>query len=377
MPSMRQPKPLRMLGVTAVSELLIKLALRNREHDQLSIIKDVISPFIPPVMLQDVHLRVMHLLGSTYSSYASPDIISYLLHILLHPRMTEVDLSELSFIGNVELDSLDVVENALIQLLPSMTQLTYVDLSTHRFKITFPSCSDEILETLAMFCPHLVGLNLNFNNRVTGKGLHFLHPVGDHTGCAKLEKLFILDCNVKPEDVALLICSISNLKIIGYKELGTSLRMLKCRPKTYGLWNSNNQLKLTHVDNTMSGVQRCDGAVVEFLGEACPQVENLKIRIHDDDLERIQRLDQLKHLEVRFFTSTHHPVGFCTEMYLKNYGSLLVSFTIYCEILLSRALLAIAEGCTNLKKLFIHANVFVKSLALDACKNKLQKLEVL
>ncbi|XP_066982996.1 uncharacterized protein [Macrobrachium rosenbergii] len=374
MPSQRQPKQLRMSCVNATSDMIINQLLLCPELDREKSIQKLLYRYAPPVVIQDVLPCVMQLLGTLYSPCASPEIISSLLRILLHPRLTEVQLSELTYIGNVEHDSLDLFEAALIKQLPNMSQLTHLDLSTHRYKTTFPSCSDEILQVLGLHCPSLRVLNLNFNNRVTGSGLNYLYPSKDHPGCEKLERLFVQDCSIQPEDVAMVLCSFSDLELVGYKELGTSIRMLKSR----SLFRKRTGcLKLTHLDNTLSGVQRDDGDIVRLLVDLCPLMENLKVRVCDDNLNEIHKLKNLKHLEVRYYTGVHHPVGRCSELYLRTCGSQLTSFTIYCSTLLSRHILVIAESCVNLKKLFVHANMAEIDEPLDIDMNKLELLEML
>ncbi|XP_068210314.1 uncharacterized protein [Palaemon carinicauda] len=374
MPSQRQPKRLRLSCVIATSDMIINQLLSCPDLGREKSIQKLLYRYAPPIIIQDVLTCVMELLGTLYSPCASPEIISSLLRILLHPRLTEVHLSELTYIGNVEHDSLDMFEAELIKHLPEMSQLTHLDLSTHRYKTTFPSCSDEILQVLGSHCPNLKVLNLNFNNRVTGNGLSYLYPSKDYPGCGKLEKLFVQDCSILPEDVAVVLCSFQNLEIVGYKELGTSMRKLKSRSffrKRKGC------LKLTHLDNTLSGVQRDDGDIVKFLVDSCPFIENLKIRVCDENLNEIHKLQNLMHLEVRYFTGVHHPVGRCSELYLKTCGSRLTSFTMYCSVLHSQNILVIAESCVNLKKLFLHANIAVIDEPLDINRNKLEMIEML
>ncbi|XP_069172157.1 uncharacterized protein [Procambarus clarkii] len=217
------------------------------------------------------------------------------------------------------------------------------------------------------------------NNRVSGEGLLHLYPTDNQPGCIKLEKLFIQDCSVDPEDVAMLIHFFPNLQIVGYKELGTSLQILKSQPKKFGRRRRRWQycLKLTHVDNTSSRAQKCDGEIVDFVCETCPDIENLKVRVCDEDVEGLGNLAKLKHLELRFYTGVHHPIGRSTENYFKTHGCHLASLTIYCNRLHSNYVQIIAENCYNLTKLFLHANVSVVDRSLKNSCNKLQKLEVL
>ncbi|XP_064101240.1 uncharacterized protein LOC135211931 [Macrobrachium nipponense] len=172
----------------------------------------------------------------------------------------------------------------------------------------------------------------------------------------------------------MVLCSFSDLELVGYKELGTSIRMLKSR----SLFRKRSGcLKLTHLDNTLSGVQRDDGEIVKLLVDLCPLMENLKVRVCDENLNEVHKLKNLKHLEVRYYTGVHHPVGRCSELYLRTCGNQLTSFTIYCSTLLSHHILVIAESCVNLKKLFVHANMAEIDEPLDINMNKLEMLELL
>ncbi|XP_071527567.1 uncharacterized protein [Panulirus ornatus] len=379
MPPRRQPRQLLWSCISSASEMVIAQTLSCSDPLQEVSTRKLLHKYVPPLLLQDVLNCVLRQLSVHHSTHASPAVVSCLLRILLHPRVTDLKLSDLSYVGTVELETLDKVESTLMQLLPSMTQLTQLDLSTHRNKITLPSCSTGILQILGRSCPNLKLLNLNNNNRVTGEGLLHLYPADHQPGCIKLEMLFIQDCSVEPEDVAMLIHFFPNLQLVGYKELGTSLQMLQSQPKKFGRKRRRCQynLKLTHVDNTMSRVQRCDGDIVDFVCDACPDIENLKIRVCDEDVGELGKLHNLKHLELRFYTGVHHPISSSTVNYLTSHGSQLSSLTIFCNRLYSHHVKIIAENCRNLSKLFLFANVAVVDSPLKSSCNKLNKLEVL
>ncbi|XP_045607906.1 uncharacterized protein [Procambarus clarkii] len=379
MPLLHQPRGLLWSCISSTSEMVIAQTLSSPDHVQEVSTRMLLHKYLAPMLMQDVLGCVLRRLAIHHSAQASPTVISCLLRILLHPRITDLQLSDLSYVGSVELETLDKVELTLMKLLPSMTQLTQLNLSTHLNKITLPSCSSGILEILGRSCPNLTLLNLNSNNRVSGEGLLHLYPTDNQPGCIKLEKLFIQDCSVDPEDVAMLIHFFPNLQIVGYKELGTSLQILKSQPKKFGRRRRRWQycLKLTHVDNTSSRAQKCDGEIVDFVCETCPDIENLKVRVCDEDVEGLGNLAKLKHLELRFYTGVHHPIGRSTENYFKTHGCHLASLTIYCNRLHSNYVQIIAENCYNLTKLFLHANVSVVDRSLKNSCNKLQKLEVL
>ncbi|XP_042221234.1 uncharacterized protein LOC121865750 isoform X2 [Homarus americanus] len=352
--------------------------MRECQKKEMSTRK-LLLKYVPPMLIQDVLHSVLWRLTLHHSVHASPAVLSCLLRILLHPQMTDLQLSDLGYVGSVELETLDKVETTLMQLLPAMTKLTTLNLSTHRNKITLPSCSTGILQVLGRSCPNLKLLNLNNNNRVSGEGLLHLYPTDHQPGCIELEKLFIQDCSVEPEDVAMLIHFFPNLQLVGYKELGTSLQILKSQPKKFGRKRRRCQynLKLTHVDNSMSRVQKCDGEIVDFICETCPDIENLKIRVCDEDVGELGKLQKLKHLELRFYTGVHQPISSCTENHLRTNGCHLSSLTIYCNRLHSHHVQIIAENCTSLTKLFLHANVAVVDRVLESGSSRLSKLEVL
>ncbi|XP_063600246.1 uncharacterized protein LOC134776421 [Penaeus indicus] len=379
MPQLHQPRQLLWSCISAISEMVIAQTLSCPEPIQNVSTRKLLLKYVPPLLLQDILNCVMRMIAIHHAPRASAKVVTCLLEILIHPRLLELRLSDLSYVGSVELEALDMVENTLIKLLPSLSHLTHLNLSTNRNKITFPSCSTEILQVVGCSCPNLQLLDLNHNNRVTGEGLLYLYPSDTRDGCAKLEKLFIQDCSIEPEDVAMLIHFFPNLQIVGYKELGTSLQMLKSQPRKFSWKRRRYQycLKLTHVDNSLSRVQRCDGDVVDFVCESCPDLENLKVRVCDEDVGGMGRLEKLKHLELRFYTGVHHPISLSTLSYLMDHGHRLASLAIFCNRLHARHIQTIAESCINLKKLFLHANAAVMDTLLQSNENAMSKLEVL
>ncbi|KAK8737146.1 hypothetical protein OTU49_004815 [Cherax quadricarinatus] len=382
MPPRRQPRGLLWSCINSTSKMVLAQTLSSPHPQQEVITRELLNRYIPPLLIQDVLNSVLRRLATHHSALASHSVVSSLLNILLHPQITDLQLADLSYIGSVELETLDKVELTLMNLLPSMTQLTQLNLSTHHYKITLPSCSSGILQILGRSCPNLKRLNLNNNNRVTGEGLLHLYPTEHQAGCINLEELFLQDCSIDAEDVAMLIHCFPNLQLVGYKELGTSLQILKSQPKKFGRKTRRRtlyeySLKLTHVDNTLSRVQKCDGEIVDFICEACPNIENLKVRVCDKDVGKLRKLHKLKHLELRFYTGLHHPIESSTISYFKSHGSHLASLTIFCNHLYSNHVQIIAEHCFNLTKLFLHANVAVADRCLASCVSKLQKLEVL
>lgn len=381
MPPLLQPHQLLWASINAASGMVLTQVLADPDHFQESKIRMLLHQVLPPVLLQNVLDCVLHQLAVHHPMSTSPSIISCLLRILAHPNITKFQLSDLSYAGTVELEALDKVESTLIQLLPSFNRLTHLNLSTHRQKVTLPSCSSGVLEAVGRCCPNLVLLNLNHNNRVTSEGLLHLYPGKQRPGCLKLEKLFIQDCGAEPEDVAMLLHFFPALQLIGFSELGTSLQMLHSQPwwcKGSKRQRRQYKLRLTHVDNTLSRVQRCDGEIVDFLVDSCPDVENLKIRVCDEDVGQLARLTRLTHLELRFFTGIHHPMGNATVHYLTGPGGAgLVSLTLFCYRLHAWHVATIAQNCPNLVKLYLYANLAVADTPLTSHINKMQKLEVL
>lgn len=382
MPPLLQPRQLLWSSISATSSMVLTQVLTMPDHAKEAKIRLLLHQVLPPILLQNVLNCVLHQLAVHHPLSTSPSIISCLLRILAHPNITKLQLSDLSFAGTVELEALDKVESTLIQLLPSFGCLTHLDLSTHGQKVTLPSCSSGVLEAVGHCCPKLLLLNLNHNNRVTSEGLLHLYPGEQRPGCLKLEQIFIQDCGAEPEDVAMLLHFFPALRLVGFRELGTSLQILHSQPRWFRGKRRRRphhyRLQLTHVDNTLSRVQRCDGEIVDFLVESCPDVENLKIRVCDEDVGQLDRLGQLQHLELRFYTGIHHPIGTTTVNYLTGPGGAgLVSLTIFCHRLHAYHVATIAKSCPNLIKLYFYANMAVADVSLSSHINNMQKLEVL
>ncbi|XP_076041165.1 uncharacterized protein LOC143025410 isoform X2 [Oratosquilla oratoria] len=294
-------------------------------------------------------------------------------------RLTEVDLSNLAYGGQVSLEVLDLIEKTLTTLIPNMTQLIHLDLSTNHNSSTLPSCSVMVMEHLGRSCPNLKVLGVMNNNRVTSEGLLHLYSSDTQAGCMNLEKIFLHGCSIEPEDIAMLLHFFPKLKLVGYRELGASLGMLKAQPKKFSRRKLQHPyvFRLTHLDNTLSRVYRCDGEILDFVSETCPDLQNLKVRVCDEDVGEMHKLPNLQHLELRFFTGVHHPIAATTTNFLKQQGYQLTSLTIFCNKLFSRHVMIIAKHCTNLTKLYLHSNSVVLDEQLPPASNCLDKLQVL
>ncbi|CAL4212081.1 unnamed protein product [Meganyctiphanes norvegica] len=381
MAPLKQPRDLLWSAMTAASEMIITRIALSSGPDEEDHLKDLVQMNIPPPLLGDILAYAVKRLSVYHKQDTQPHTISSLLNVLLHPRLTEIKLSDLSYLGSVDMSWLDELESTLIQVLPAMKDLVHVDISTNRNHITLPSCSAAVLRCLGQSCPKLEVLDLNNNNRINGESLYELYPTSYNIGCINLEKIYIQDCSVEPEDVAMLIHSFPNLKLIGYKELGRALYLLKTRRKMFGRKKkaAPYRLMLTHVDNSLSRIERSDGEILEFISQSCPDLTNLKARVTDEDVIHLKDLKNLQHLELRYYTGTHHHIGHQTHKFFRSYEcQKLTSLTIFCNILFSRHVEIIANNCSNLNKLFLHAN----NCALDSQlqnsqqRNYLEKLEV-
>ena len=102
--------------------------------------------------------------------------------------------------------------------------------------------------------------------------------------------------------------------------------------------------------------------------KCCPNLTNLKARVTDDDVIYLKDLKNLQHLELRYYTGIHHHIGHETHKYFrsKEYRNL-TSLTIYCNFLYTRHIVIISDNCSNLNKLFLHANQCVLDSELQDC----------
>lgn len=178
------------------------------------------------------------------------------------------------------------------------------------------------------------------------------------TGCFKLVKLYIYDTSVFEKEVAKLVVQLPNLKFLGYKETGKVIKTLNKYPTCVNL-------NITHVDNRGSKARRldysalrCKKNLTNAMVNVCPNVSNLKLRVSDDDVAGLIRLDQVATVELVYHVGTIQSPGIGTHYFMQVRGTYLTSLALTCQNMSVLTLKAIAEYCVKLQMLWYRSNHF-------------------
>jgi len=287
--------------------------------------------------------------------------LTSVLDIMIQPNLLTLNLKKLSQLSsvseNVSSDFTSFLSTAMIKL-PNLRSLT---LSSHNSVNLLPHCTNEHLELIGRYCPELVFLDVSFNQNITGEGLRCLVPNEEklQPGCVKLEKLYMFDCGVYNKDVAKVVCKFPYLTYLGYKETG---KMLKTLFKSMENGEVEFQeLKLTHVDNLGSKTRRliaaalrCKRPVALAIKVLCPKVQNLKLRVVDDDIANLCSLSDIETVE--FLYNNSRSPGQQTQRFFSVRGNQLTSIALICNTMSMVILSCIAENCANLKQLWSKSN---------------------
>ena len=290
-------------------------------------------------------------------------MLTSVLDILIQPNLLTLNLKILSRLSsvseNVSSDFTSFLSTAMTKL-PNIRSLT---LCSHNSVNLLPHCTNEHLELIGRYCPELVFLDVSFNQNITGEGLWCLVPNEEkfQPGCAKLEKLYMFDCGVYEKDVAKVVYKFPYLNYLGYKETGKMLKTLfKSMENGEGEFQ---ELKLTHVDNLGSKTRRfipaalrCKRPVALAISVLCPNVQNVKLRVCDDDVANLCSLSDIEAVEFLYHANNIGSPGQQTQRFFCVRGNQLTSIALTCNTMSMVMLSCIAENCANLKQLWSKSN---------------------
>ena len=290
-------------------------------------------------------------------------ILVSVLSVLIQPMLNVLNLRQLyrlsSVSENVFSDFNKFLSSALLKL-PKLRSLT---LCSHNSSNSLPQCSNDHLQLLGQHCPLLEFLDVSFNKNITGEGIKFLvpDPEKSHPGCVNLCKLFIFDCGIFEKEIAKVLYSFPDLTHLGYKETGKALKTLykslEASPE------SLRPLRLTHVDNLgsktrrlIASAMRCKRPVAQAITSLCPDVQNVKLRVCDDDMVHLTDLPRLETVELVYHVGNIGSPGPHTQTFLTVRGQQLSSIALICNTITMAMFVTIAENCPGLTQLWSRSN---------------------
>ena len=288
-------------------------------------------------------------------------ILSSVISTMATPNLTVLDFKHLSHLSTVSDNVFSGFNTILSSILTKVPKLRSLTLCSPHSSNSLPQCSNTHLQLLGQHCPGLVFLDVSFNKNVTSEGIRYLtpNPEKDHPGCVNLEKLFIFDCGVFEKELAKVILHFPHLTHLGYKETGKVLKTLFKTTDSDQL----RTLKLTHVDNLgsktrrlIASAMRCKKPVTEAMFNLCPDVENVKLRVSDDDVSHLSQLTKLSTVELVYHVGNIGSPGPHTQAFLSVRGSHLSSIAIICNTMSLGILTTIAEQCPGLTQLWSRSN---------------------
>jgi len=290
-------------------------------------------------------------------------ILTSVLSVMIQPKLVVLNFKKLSLLSSVSENVFNEFRIFLSSALTKVPNLRSLTLCSHNSSNSLPQCSNDHLELVGKHCPELIFLDVSFNKNITGEGLKSLTPSPDkgHPGCVKLEKLYIFDCGVFEKEVAKVIYSFPNLTYLGYKETGKVLKTIhkgiESGQETF------QELQLTHIDNLGSKTRRliasalrCKKPVALAISVLCPGVQNLKLRVCDDDVANLCSLPKLETIELIYHVGSIGSPGPQTQLFLGLRGQQLSSIALICNTMSMAMLVSIAENCPNLRQLWSRSN---------------------
>eukprot|EP00088_Acartia_fossae_P064964 TRINITY_DN7_c0_g1_i1.p1 TRINITY_DN7_c0_g1~~TRINITY_DN7_c0_g1_i1.p1 ORF type:complete len:610 (+),score=121.82 TRINITY_DN7_c0_g1_i1:53-1882(+) len=292
----------------------------------------------------------------------SPSLRSFLA-LICKESSVKVDLT---FVKGLNLDSgiHRHFSHLLHYFLPKMINLKELNLANQNYQTRLPQVTNDHMMLIGMHCRGLEVLDVSFHKTISKEGLIYLGDTKDpnvRSGCFNLKKLLIFDTCCFEKDVAKLVFQLPDLEFLGYKETGKVIKTLD--KNMY-----SQRTKLTHVDNRGSKARRldysalrCKRVMITAMVNLCPDVTNLKLRVADDDVSGLARLEKVTSVELVFHTGTITTPGPATQIFLQARGAYLDSLAITCQNMTQLMLKSIAENCTNLKMLWFRSNHFAPS----------------
>ena len=263
---------------------------------------------------------------------------------------------------NSPISVFDEFSSFLTNVLVKVPKLRSLTLCASHVPDCLPQCSNSHLQLLGAHCPQLEFLDVSFNKSVTAEGILHLAPNSDnnHPGCVNLKKLFIFDCGVFEKEFAKVVPLFPDLIHLGYKETG---KVLKTLFKTWRPPLKLKKLKLTQVNNLGSKTRRliatamrCKRPVAEAILNLCPDVENLKLRVSDDDMSHLSGLTKVTNIELVYHVGPMGSPGPGTQSFICLRGGQLSSIALICNTMTMGMLVTIAENCPGLSQLWSRSN---------------------
>lgn len=311
------------------------------------------------------------------------------LNLVLIKKSIYVDLRPLADLGTMTETVFTNFKEFLIQSIPKMSNLITLKLPSPNNKTCLPQLENCHLRLIGENCPNLEVLDVSRNRLVTGEGIRSLGPSVEfkegleyleHPGCVKLTRLLIFDTGAFEKDVAKLLLKLPNMQFLGYKETG---KVIKTLHKNI----DHPKLKLTHIDNTGCKTRklvvtslRCKKSIIVAISEMCPGVQNLKLRVADDDVMSLSCLERVESVELVYHVGSIQSPGVGTQFFLEARGSQLTSLTLICHNMTTLMISTVAANCVNLQQLWFRSNHFLagaQSETLPVKHSWLSNLEIL
>ena len=359
---------------------------------------------IPPSLT--TLLRILFV--SYPSSFKSkPGPVEYSGDNALGNVITRIDFSALVNIGPVTEAYFKTFNSGLSLCLKNYHTITHLTLACRNSKNSLPQCTDEHLALVGKNCHDLVYLDISFIRGLTGEGLKFLIPEVNQNaecisakdksvikcimGCPKLVTMYVFDCGFFDKDVAAVAACLPNLEYLGYKETGKVIKhlyknMLAKAHKIASLDNEGNAMveintpnlglksnglkKLTHLNNLGSKTRRLIAAglrfkkpLIEATMNVCPNVEHIKVRVTDQDVENLSCLSNLRTVEFMYNVGTIHSPGIGTASFLQICGANLTSVAFICSAVSMTTLKTVGQNCPNIVEFWCRSNFFTISSA--------------
>jgi hypothetical protein len=344
------------------------------------------SPIIHAVIAQSVHLyttRCKRLQSETeiaaivqvgvekMSSVISvadkvvPPLLS-LFRIEVTPSVTLLDFTGLTALGTLTDGAFATFNQILGECLLRVPCLQHLDIKSPHSRTSLPTMLTGHLKIIGTKCPMLKYIDISFITGLRNEDLLYLIPnviEEGNAGCPKLEKLFLYDCGFGDRAVRKIAKEMPSLRELGYKEMGKVLKKIHQELQEAGL--EFPRINFVHINNIGAKIRktaipslRCRRPIITAINELCPDVENVKFRVQDADVEHLSMLKNLRSVELLFNVGRPTTPAMGTQSFIVACGTNLTSLAIICSSISMVHINMIGQNCPSLQGLWLRSNHF-------------------
>ena len=270
------------------------------------------------------------------------------------PSMTRLDFTYLIHLGTLSANAFACFHQILEHCLRKTgNNLTTLNLKSPNSRTSLPFVNSAHFSILSAHCPKLCYFDCSFVMGLKNEDLLDLS-----SGCPLLQFLYIYDCGFSDKYVKSVALTLTHLKELGYKEMGSVLkRIAKENPETVLRFKHVNHLGGRMRKTSVSSL-RFKRSLSEATAKVCSQVTNLKVRVQDSDVEGLINLKNLTSVELLYNVGRPTTPALGTASFLQSRGQNLTSVALICSAISMVHIKLLGQSCPYLRSLWLRSNHF-------------------